>query len=228
METAEITALREQYLADIRGWNWSGILADCLDSVDYDRDADGYVGTAFIGTVFSLTPSGKYYTPYAHSNVTEAEAEQDEIWFECLEEVCDEFDVGVINGEGDPCDMFITKYFSADGFVHGYVSCALWTAAEELGDRDTSDVRRSSMCDVIKECVSFQIIHAELLQQAYDLPYGYTPESAGRDFWLSRNGHGAGFFDRGREPYWRALQSAAKTYGSREVVEDREGYVVIE
>lgn len=226
MSENELEALRAEYLAELRSWDWSGIITDCVDTVEYSRDADSFVGSAYIGTVFSLTPTGKYYTPFANSNVTEAEAEKDEVWFECLEEVCDEHDVSYTSGEGNPCDLFVEKGFDIDGFLAGYLECALWTAEEEVGVREPSDVRRSSVCDAIKECFSFETANADLLKQTYG--DGYDAKAAGYDFWLSRNGHGAGFFDRGREPYWRALQSAAKTYGSREVVEDREGYVVIE
>lgn len=40
-----------------------------------------------------------------------------------------------------------------------------------------------------------------------------SPEQAGHDFQLSRNGHGAGFFDRGGK-HDDALQDAAKTFGT--------------
>ncbi len=42
-----------------------------LDSVEWeDRFGDeGQQRSVFLGTVFSLTPSGKFYTPFANSNV---------------------------------------------------------------------------------------------------------------------------------------------------------------
>lgn len=45
-------------------------------------------------------------------------------------------------------------------------------------------------------------------------------ECAGTDFWLSRNGHGAGFVDRGNEPVFRELQDATSVYGSVNVYFD--------
>lgn len=47
-------------------------------------------------------------------------------------------------------------------------------------------------------------------------------ECAGSDFWLSRNGHGAGYFDRGQEPVFRRLQEAARVYGEASVYFDGE------
>ena len=42
-----------------------------LDAEEWEDDSDGYCQTRriYIGTVFSLVPSGKYYTPWANSNV---------------------------------------------------------------------------------------------------------------------------------------------------------------
>lgn len=47
-------------------------------------------------------------------------------------------------------------------------------------------------------------------------------ECAGTDFWLSRNGHGAGYSDRGDEPTFRRLQDAARVYGEQHVWFDGE------
>jgi hypothetical protein len=45
-----------------------------------------------------------------------------------------------------------------------------------------------------------------------------TPEQAGHDFWLTRNGHGAGFWDGDWDhtPYAEMFEKGAKAYGSFE------------
>ena len=59
--------LTEKYKQEIRMWKWDTIKESALENVsDYDGQKEG---TDFIGTVFGLYPSGKYYTPYANSNV---------------------------------------------------------------------------------------------------------------------------------------------------------------
>lgn len=47
------------------------------------------------------------------------------------------------------------------------------------------------------DCCAFvdKLIEARLFKKALDV---MTPEQIGHDFWLTRNGHGAGFWDRGQ------------------------------
>lgn len=40
-----------------------------------------------------------------------------------------------------------------------------------------------------------------------------SPEQCGHDFWLTRNGHGAGFWDRGLGERGKRLSAAARVYG---------------
>lgn len=58
----------DKYFADIDGWKWGQIIEQCrsnLVTVEGNR-----VGMYLVGTVFNLLPSGKYYQPFACSNVT--------------------------------------------------------------------------------------------------------------------------------------------------------------
>ena len=50
--------------------DWSAVRAD-LDSTEweYDRESHQFERRSFLGTCFGLTPSGKYYTPWANGNV---------------------------------------------------------------------------------------------------------------------------------------------------------------
>lgn len=59
----------------------------------------------FLGTVFALTPSGKFYTPRACSNVTEKEAEVDQKWYDAVSEGLEKVGLYLQHGEGDPCDL---------------------------------------------------------------------------------------------------------------------------
>jgi len=63
----------------------------------------------FVGTVFNMTPSGKYYLPFACSNVTIKEALKDEIFWSAMEDVLEEKELFHQSGEGDPCDVFFCK-----------------------------------------------------------------------------------------------------------------------
>lgn len=85
------------------------LIESCLSGLEEYENEDGRFESAFLGTCFSLTPSGKYYMPWACSNVTEAEANRDEAWNEALEEAANHFGGWIESGEGNPCDYFFVK-----------------------------------------------------------------------------------------------------------------------
>ena len=90
----------------IAAWAWDAITAD-VESCDEPDDEGNRL--AFLGTVFALVPSGKYYTPWANSNVTEADAANDAAWYAALDQIADEHNLFVTSGEGDPCDIFVGR-----------------------------------------------------------------------------------------------------------------------
>ena len=106
-------------------------------------------------------------------------------------------------------------------FKRGYVITALWT---EDPDKPQGDYEENGNHDELWASLPYSI-KKEMLSDcddfvAYCERYGIEDwkdisesKSAGADFWLSRNGHGAGFFDSG----WyvsHLLQKAARIWGS--------------
>lgn len=88
--------LERKYIAEIREWDWKRIKADAIENLkdnlrDHGRRCAGEdtVGLDWLGTIFGITPSGKFYTPFAYSNVTEQEARRDEAWHSALESVAE-------------------------------------------------------------------------------------------------------------------------------------------
>ncbi len=63
----------------------------------------------YVGSVLNLLPSGKYYTPWACSNVTEEEAEADEEWWEAFDAELAKHNAWAECGEGDPLDVFVVR-----------------------------------------------------------------------------------------------------------------------
>lgn len=110
-------------------------------------------------------------------------------------------------------------------FIAGYLEAALWSSTDTLpGDEDGEPVSLDDFewADgeaekLHAQCRDFiQYAAADLLQYAED----YSPaqgfdvwECAGHDFWLTRNGHGAGFWDRGLGELGDRLTKASKTFG---------------
>jgi hypothetical protein len=83
-----------------------------LDKAEWEpcEDEDGRVRRVFLGTRMALCPSGKYYTPFACSNVTDEEAEADEEWYERVKAGLESLGASLESGDGDPCDLFAVEY----------------------------------------------------------------------------------------------------------------------
>src|SRR5579885_3590609 len=81
-----------------------------LDAEEWEQDEyehERLRRSVYLGSVFNLVPSGKYYTPYACSNVSDEEAALDEEWFEQAERELASIDCYLESGEGDPTDLFV-------------------------------------------------------------------------------------------------------------------------
>lgn len=120
---------------------------------------------------------------------------------------------------------------SMDNFTRAYIECALWSEQEQLEEDarlnhhddmglSMEDIAPATLGKMIADCAKFQLENHAALKMAYNLhdssehPDDYTESQAGHDFWLTRNGHGAGFWDRGLQQAGDALTVAAKAYGN--------------
>lgn len=111
----------------------------------------------------------------------------------------------------------------AEPFIAGYFTAAEWLIRDNEEDPEGGIDKAEILCwseDAIREaredCARFERENADDLLLYQELS-GRGSRSAGTDFWLSRNGHGAGFFDRGNDPVFDRLQDAAESYGQRDV-----------
>lgn len=98
-------------------------------------------------------------------------------------------------------------------FLAAYIRCALWGSTDRSGNPiddnyDESDIHSVTLSAMARDCREFQRDYAELLAKAGD------DEQNGHDFWLTRNRHGAGFWDRGYGEVGDKLTEAAHAYGS--------------
>ena len=110
---------------------------------------------------------------------------------------------------------------SLKSFTAAYIEAALWSSTDNADDSGgepldrnygESDISRKLRMDIEHDCAGFYQTYEEIWSDA-----GWSDEQAGHDFWLSRNGHGAGFFDRnfsGSSLTGDALQKAAGAYGT--------------
>jgi hypothetical protein len=76
------------------------------------------------------------------------------------------------------------------------------------------DIAEETIAKAIEECAAFQEAHRADLELATE-ERGRDDAYHGHDFWLTRNGHGVGFWDRGYSPKLsKRLTDAAHAWGS--------------
>jgi hypothetical protein len=80
-----------------------------------------------------------------------------------------------------------------DSFTKAYISAMFFIAPEDGGAMDGSidDLSPETLAEVVEECQKFLTENKVSL-----LNYPHSLEYAGHDFALTRNRHGAGFWDR--------------------------------
>jgi len=109
-----------------------------------------------------------------------------------------------------------------DQFIQGYIACMLWTEEEPLlEDADlpaaADDLAPETVALIRQECQEFVEANRRLITEAVRREPSYTWARAGHDFWLTRNHHGAGYWDRGLEEVGELLTNAAQARGEKDL-----------
>lgn len=96
--------------------------------------------------------------------------------------------------------------------VDHYLAAALWTD-EPTGDWSDAAINLASF-----ECIAF-------LHLARHNTQGWTMEQLGHNFWLTRNGHGTGFWDRdtGTAESRKALTDLSLVFGQADAYTGDDG-----
>lgn len=104
-----------------------------------------------------------------------------------------------------------------DAFTLAYITAALWTETdgEEHPLEDNygpEDIDEGALASIIADCRKFQGEHG--IPEYRDGKWT-DAEMAGHDFWLTRNGHGVGFWDRDAlsEDDQKKYTDAAEAFG---------------
>lgn len=106
-----------------------------------------------------------------------------------------------------------------------YVHCALWASTDGQGQslddgRDVDDLPAKTLAKMHEDVEAFVSANrADLHRSALDYA------QIGHDFWLTRNGHGSGFWDRGIGAVGDRLTAAAKAWGSADLYLGDDGLV---
>ena len=109
-----------------------------------------------------------------------------------------------------------------DEFYQAYMEAALWSSTYGENGEFNLDDKKHELSNEAKnkmliDCANFfhvcEITGIDPMPE-YDCAEYSNAEKSGHDFWLTRNGHGAGYWDRGLEDTGRRLTDAAKTFGN--------------
>ena len=121
-----------------------------------------------------------------------------------------------------------------DAFTVAYLECALWTETDnstESGgeplDKNYSlqDFSTQAINKATEDCAKFQLENADLLTKAYELS---DDVEGGYNFWLSRCGHGTGWWDRGLGEIGDTLHKKSEEYKEVNVVVGDDGKLYLE
>lgn len=116
-----------------------------------------------------------------------------------------------------------------DKFTRAYIECALWTSTthdqedDDFGDtpmddnHDITDIAESCLTAMIDDCAKFQADNMPMIVD--DLP------RAGHDFWLTRNHHGAGFWDGDWEEFGDLLTERSHAYRECDLYVGDDGFI---
>lgn len=104
--------------------------------------------------------------------------------------------------------------------LDAYIECAFWSSVHFEDENDSCgtpmdgmelDLAGEAKEAMAKDCDDFlDLLETEGVEWQSIL----SDEQMGHDFWLTRNGHGAGFWDRGIGELGDTLTKWAKSYGS--------------
>lgn len=108
-----------------------------------------------------------------------------------------------------------------DSFTRDYLEAVEWLLDQEI-DRDTvKGFAPDAVATATDDCDAFQQANAADLE-GYQDATGY---SGGVDLWLTRNRHGAGFWDRELGPIGKRLTAAAHALGECDSYLGDDGFI---
>lgn len=101
-----------------------------------------------------------------------------------------------------------------DGFINAFLECLLWSSTDFEGnplddDYGIEDIDEEVLKEIENDCDEFIKGSLHMI--------GDRMQQAGHDFCLTRNGHGAGFWDGDWPEYGDELTKWSKTFGSMEI-----------
>ena len=169
---------------------WDRSLEGCQDDTQYDPEDDTPI------EIFEVNDNDRAIFPEL-KNVVEVWLWEDSQGFVCTRT----FDIGEDIPSWDEeaheyaeqhIDCKHAELAQLDRFTRSYIEAALWSSYDDEdrpldANYDIDDIAIETLNQMVLDCRDFQATFGELFDSAH--------HEAGRDFWFTRNGHGAGFWD---------------------------------
>jgi hypothetical protein len=119
------------------------------------------------------------------------------------------------------------EYKNLNPFTQAYIDAIFFTDASEDNPEfeglGFGDFAHETITKILHDCALFEMLNYRILAKAG------TPEQNGHDFWLTRNSHGAGFWDRGYpKEVSDTLTDAAKKCGELHLVKGDNDFLYLE
>jgi len=122
-----------------------------------------------------------------------------------------------------------------DEFTTAYIEAAFWSTLDENPhgggepldkNYDPSDLEPATLKRMVEDCKAFQNDNWDDIAEGDDRHDYSSVALAGHDFWLTRNGHGAGFWDGDwEEEAGERLTTASKAFGEYDLLVGTNGTV---
>lgn len=107
--------------------------------------------------------------------------------------------------------------------LSAYIDCALWSSSDDAGEPLNDIFGHADFSQELK--AQFRADCSRFLEAIECIDSSAWDDSQlGHDFWLTRNGHGAGFWDRGF-PNGDALSEIARGFGGFDLYVGDEGLI---
>lgn len=126
-----------------------------------------------------------------------------------------------------------------DEFLKGYLVCALWSSNDESTpdggnpldqNYGIEDISEEAMAKMKADCEKFVKLNGHLLTEENFIGRreGSLMGYAGHDFWLTRNHHGAGFWDGDwKKEVGEKLTTSAHTFGEIDLFVNDDGKIYL-
>jgi len=116
-------------------------------------------------------------------------------------------------------------------FIKAFFACALWASSDEATPSGGESLQNNFSTDDFDVVTKAKLtIDCQLFMDAQSVNLTDHPAAdAGHDFLLSRNGHGAGFFEyeHGTKEQCNALQEASRAFGETNIYVGDDGKLYI-